>query len=417
MDKGQKRILIMALFAGELMMKSGAEIYRVEDTITRICHAYGINYVECFATTTGIFLSLDNGGETENMSTFIKRIHGSSTDIGKISRLNEFSRQFTNAGLSVDEGFERLKVIGKIKPYPVYARLIAAVMIGAPLCLNFGGTPTDAMLCAVITPVAYLASLGIGKLRLNSFISTFLSCACCGILSAAVAGLGISSTLSPLIIASVTIYMPGVAITNAARDLLSGDMLSGLARAAEALICAIAIAGGVGVMLKFWTATVGPIPPEILVKYALPMAFFFGFFPTFAFCILFNVPKKHMAAASIIGGAGFWLYIYCTGIGYSVILAGVLSAGLVAFLGEIASRAGKDATTLFIIPGIIPLVPGTGMYKTMSFILDNDFNNAIATGSETLLFAGGLAVAIGVIASFAKIFTAAVREIKGRSKN
>ena len=72
----QKKVLILALYAGEIMMKSGAEIYRVEDTIQRICKACGINYVEVFATPTGIFLSLDKGGDDDDTLTYIKRIQG-----------------------------------------------------------------------------------------------------------------------------------------------------------------------------------------------------------------------------------------------------------------------------------------------------------------------------------------------------
>ncbi|MGI6734319.1 MAG: threonine/serine exporter family protein [Anaerovoracaceae bacterium] len=59
----EKNVLMLALRAGEIMLMSGSEIYRVEDTVTRICKAYGIPYIEVFATTTGIFISLDSGGD------------------------------------------------------------------------------------------------------------------------------------------------------------------------------------------------------------------------------------------------------------------------------------------------------------------------------------------------------------------
>ena len=80
----QKKILILAIYAGEIMMKNGAEIYRVEDTITRICKACGINYIEVFATPSGIFVSLDKGGDENDTQTYIKRIKGTGTDLNKI---------------------------------------------------------------------------------------------------------------------------------------------------------------------------------------------------------------------------------------------------------------------------------------------------------------------------------------------
>ena len=54
--KKQKDILLLAMRAGNIMMKSGAEIYRVEDTIERICKSCGIEDVDVFATPTGIFM-------------------------------------------------------------------------------------------------------------------------------------------------------------------------------------------------------------------------------------------------------------------------------------------------------------------------------------------------------------------------
>ena len=113
----QKKVLILALYAGEIMMKSGAEIYRVEDTVVRICKACRIDYVECFATTTGIFLSVDSGETDSDMHTFIKRITGSQIDLARISEVNTFSRVFTTTDLSIDDGFEQLRGIDATPGY------------------------------------------------------------------------------------------------------------------------------------------------------------------------------------------------------------------------------------------------------------------------------------------------------------
>ena len=90
----EKNILMLALKAGEIMLISGSEIYRVEDTVTRICKAYGIPFVEIFATTTGIFMTLDAGGDSKPY-TIIKRIKGISLDLKKVSLVNNFSRGLT----------------------------------------------------------------------------------------------------------------------------------------------------------------------------------------------------------------------------------------------------------------------------------------------------------------------------------
>jgi uncharacterized membrane protein YjjB (DUF3815 family) len=264
----------------------------------------------------------------------------------------------------------------------------------------------------LITVVAYLLSLSIRRLHLNAFTNTFLCCFACALLAVAGCELGLISTVAPVIVGAVTLFMPGVAITNAARDLLSGDMLAGVARSAEALVTAVAIAGGVGIALKFWSMARGGLPEELMIRYPLYTFFILAFFTTLGFCFQFHVPKKHWAPASFAGACGFWLYQYgVLFLGYSAIFSSFLGAGLVALIAEIGSRAGKDATTLFIIPGIIPLVPGTGMYATMLYMLQNDFANTAAMGARTLLIAGCIAVALITIASLTRISAAAHRKL------
>ncbi len=107
----QKRALILAIRAGEIMMKNGAEIYRVEEVITRICHACGVPYVEVFATPTGIFASIGTGGADGETETYIKSISSRTTDLNKISRVNSFSRRFTTTDLSVEDGMKELTEI------------------------------------------------------------------------------------------------------------------------------------------------------------------------------------------------------------------------------------------------------------------------------------------------------------------
>jgi uncharacterized membrane protein YjjP (DUF1212 family) len=406
-NKKQKSVLILALFAGELMLRSGAEIYRVEDTITRICRACGIHYVECFATTTGIFLSLDGGREDDNMHTFIKRIQRINIDLGKISLINKFSRAFTATDLSIEEGFAQLREISRIKPYSLPMNLLGALFIGASLCLCFGGLASDAIVSAVITMIVYLLSIWVGKLQLSPFIGVFVSCAACALLSVISIELGLLFTLSPAIIASITMFLPGVAITNAARDLLSGDMLAGVSRFAEALINAVAIAGGVSAVLKPWSLARGGFPSDEVIRYPLLLFFLLAFLTTLGFCIQFHVPQRQMLPASVIGACGFCLYEFSLlDLGQSPVAASFLASGLVAVMAEFASRAGRDATTLFIIPGIIPLVPGTGMYTAMSYVMQDDFANAASTGASTFFMAGSIAIAIVIVASLCRIIMA-----------
>ena len=228
----QKKVLILALYAGEIMMKSGAEIYRVEDTIVRICKACKIDYVECFATTTGIFVSVDSGKEDSDMHTFIKRIKGTEINLSRISAVNSFSRIFSTTDLSIEKGFEQLKKIDAEPRYGILIRILGAFLVGMFFCPIYRGTILDMPVAGVISVITYLISCGIARLNFNDFIRIFLSSAAAAGMVLAAAAMDVADSISPIVLAATTIFLPGVAITNAARDLLSGDMVSGVARLA-----------------------------------------------------------------------------------------------------------------------------------------------------------------------------------------
>ena len=139
----QKKILIVAVYAAEIMMRNGAEIYRVEDTVTRICKAGRIKHVEVFATPTGIFVSMDSGDENDDPLTYIKRIHETGTNLSKISKVNHFSREFFDTDLSVEEGMDILREIDREEEYPYMVRTLAAAIVCSFFAASFVKNPYD----------------------------------------------------------------------------------------------------------------------------------------------------------------------------------------------------------------------------------------------------------------------------------
>ena len=249
--KKQKEILMLAIKAGNIMMRSGAEIYRVEDTIERICKSCGIEYVNVFATPTGIFVSTDNEASS-NTVTYIKRVKSSETDLTKISRVNAFSRSFTTTDMTVEEGMEILEDIEKSKPYPFWIRAISAAVVAACFSLVFGGAAPDFFVTLFVGVLAYTLSRFLEKYEINFFIRGFCCCAlaafCALLASASISGV----SYVPVITGCIMLFVPGVAITNSIRDFLSGNMLSGVARLAEACIIGVSLAAGAGVIIEFW---------------------------------------------------------------------------------------------------------------------------------------------------------------------
>lgn len=132
-------------------------------------------------------------------------------------------------------------------------------------------------------------------------------------------------------------------------------------------------------------------------------SFLFAFISTIGFCILFHVPKKHIISASFVGACGWVTYTFLTSSGDGKIIACFIGSCVVATISELFSRGFKEAATIFIIPGILPLVPGAGMYHTMIAILDGNLQETATLGTETLLMAGSISVALLVVASVIKV--------------
>lgn len=131
--------------------------------------------------------------------------------------------------------------------------------------------------------------------------------------------------------------------------------------------------------------------------------FIFAFLATLGYSVLFNVPKKLIFLSSL-GGAFGWMGFWALGInGTAPVTAAFIGATIVAIWGEILSVRVKEIVTIFFIPGIVPLVPGSGMYHTMLAIIQGDFAGAAVVGSETLFVAGAIASGLIMISSISRL--------------
>ena len=246
-----EKILQGLLDIGEEMLKSGAEIYRVEDTIERICKACGIEYVNVFATPTGVFVSTDNE-EASNTVTYIKRVKSSETDLTKISKVNQFSRTFTTTDMTVEEGEKILDDIEKNKPYPFWIRALSAAAVTACFSVIFGGGALDFCVTVVVGLLCYMLSRFLEKYEINFFIRGFCCCAFAAFFALLAAASIDGVSYAPVISGCIMLFVPGIAITNSIRDFLSGNMLAGVARLTEAIIIGVSLAAGAGVVLEIW---------------------------------------------------------------------------------------------------------------------------------------------------------------------
>ncbi|MCL1879460.1 MAG: threonine/serine exporter family protein [Actinomycetia bacterium] len=411
-DERQKLIVKLATTAGELMMRSGSEVYRVEQTVTRICQACGVPNAECFATPTGIFVSVDGGSTSNQIVTSLKRISSSAIDLKRISELHTFSRDFTNTTLGLGAAGERLEnIAAKPNTYRFPIRLLGAVLVGLFICPYFGADLKGMCFAGLASAVGYTVSLGCQRLQLARFVQILISCAFCTLTALLFLKLFPGEYVRSVIVGAVTVFMPGVALVNSARDILSGDMITGMARATDGVITALAIAGGSATIMSVWQSFEPTFSMSPTV-YPWPLFFVFGACLTLGFSLIFHAPVRKLAFVSVIGGTGMLVFILISQLTGNSALATFIGASCIATLAEVASRAGREVTTIYIIPGIIPLVPGVMIFESMSALLTSGVSAAADKATEALICASCIALALVLTASVARLTVATLNRLK-----
>lgn len=248
-----------AMLAGEILLCSGAETYRVEDTMYHILKTSNIDSIEALALMTGIIVTI-NDQKFEQPISVMRRVHSRNTNISNIVNVNEISRKYCNGTITLEEAYERLKR-AKERPYNRIAYNIGTIGMVTGFAAMFGGTVPDLFLAA-LTGALLAAFITFSKIvKLNGIFTNALS----GMLIAIFVTL-MKAFLMPdiakdiIIISAIMPIVPGVSITNAIRDTLQGDYLSGCARILEALLIAAAIAVGVGLGIILCSMMLGGGP-------------------------------------------------------------------------------------------------------------------------------------------------------------
>lgn len=245
-----KLLFSVAMLTGEILLSSGAEIYRVEDSIERILQLSGYEGTESFVTPTCILMTLRD--PQEETITTLRRVTVRENNLSRVASANTVARDLVSGKITVAAATERLQEIKRSVGLPRWVRLLTLLLLPACFYLFFGGTDIRLLPVCLLTGL-WLSGVQVllfGRISVHFFRDLISAAGVAYLASLA------SSVFSPgteavnlVIISSIMPLVPGVVITTAIRDVLHGDYQSGTARAAEAFIIATASAVGVGVGL------------------------------------------------------------------------------------------------------------------------------------------------------------------------
>lgn len=242
-----EKVLSLALDMGKSMVQCGAEINRVEETVRRICFAYGMSRTEVFSVISMVYATVidENGGTHTQM----RRIYSYAPNFDRLEQLNSLSRKICSTVPDIDEAAAELKSIF-IKKKPFRPTVCLGYVIAAMgFTVFFGGTMWDAVASAPIALVIYLMNAYIKATGVNRLFFTALSSAMAGFLAMLFVNFGFGENANMIMIGDIMLLIPGLMLVNSVREMLCGDIMSGLLRLLESVIIAMAIACGFAVAI------------------------------------------------------------------------------------------------------------------------------------------------------------------------
>lgn len=386
----------LAATMGYHLAMSGAETFRVEDTIHRILLAYGVE-CEVFAIPNSVSVSLEAANGKPLM--IMRRIGFHGNDLEKMEKLNALSRQICAKKPAVDEAMEWLhETLASCRTYSTGAFYLGNVLVGIGFCLVFGGALSDCLWAGLIGLIIGLVTRFMDRREANPFFSTILASCLMALPAYAAAGLGWLKSPDAAIIGALMLLVPGLLITNSMRDIIYGDTNSGIFRIVQVVLTALAIALGTAAAWRLTAGLYGQTASAAMSwpAWAQAAAVFVG---CCGFCILFNVHGRGLVLC-IIGGAAAWMvYLLCGALGCDVYAANLFAAVFAALYAEIMARVRKCPATPYLVIATIPMLPGAGVYYTMSLGLEGSMMASVAKGLQTIGIAGSLAVGILLVST------------------
>lgn len=237
-----QKVLHCAMSVGELLHTSGAEAGRVEDTIRRICMAYGATRVDVFSITSTIITTMF--GDGFESCTQSRRVSPMKNDFTRLDKLNQLSRWICIKRPDPDEIPARIEKIRNGRTYGFWTQLFMYGLISGAFTVFFGGNVRDMLASSVIGVILKCLEAFIARASFNSLLTALLCSSAGGLLANLSVVLGLGVHIDMISIGNIMLFIPGVMFTNSLRDLFSGDTITGLVRCAESLLLAVIVALG-----------------------------------------------------------------------------------------------------------------------------------------------------------------------------
>lgn len=390
-------LLDLASELGYKLAMSGAETYRVEESINRVMDAYGIK-AEAFAIPNCLHVTIETA--EGKPITKMRRIGYHGNDLDSVEKYSNLSRRICIEKPDPSVAIQWLKETDcSLRKYKLPLYLLGNILGASGFAILFGGDFTDCLWAGACGMVIGLVNYYMEYLKANQFFRIIAASFFMAALAYATGAAGLASNPDCVIIGALMILVPGLVFTNAMRDIIYGDTNSGINRIVQVFLVAAAIALGTGAA---WTITNQflNIPSGVdAFNHHLSIETIACFIGCTGFFILFNIhgPGGFLCA---LGGVVTWFtYRLITKLGGSDIMAYFIATTVAALYAECMARIRKFPAIAYLVISVFPLIPGAGIYYTTSHLVRGDMSRFAAQATNTVAIAGAMAVGILLVST------------------
>ncbi|MGN0201511.1 MAG: threonine/serine exporter ThrE family protein [Candidatus Cryptobacteroides sp.] len=390
------KVLELASYAGHILLENGAEISRVEETMERIAGHYGVDSSSFFVLSNGIFTTAASGFAKVEFIPF------KGAQLERVAEVNQLSRDIAAGLLTIDQAWDKLTSIRKKRSSSRPGQILGSAVGSAGFCIIFGGGLLDAAAAFVVGALLWAFVCFVTAPRMSKIVGNIAGSALATALCIAFHRLGFGESLGNMIIGSLIPLIPGVPFTNGIKDLANEDYLAGATRLLDALMVFLCIAVGVVAVFTIDSWLEGSMmqllhgPGTDSFTATLPFQAIAALVGTIGFSVLFGVSRKCWLQAGICGTLGWLAYLgfyRFTPLGMT--FSTVAAAMIVTILSRMSANIFKAPATVFLIPGIFPMVPGGGLFWTSYYIASDQFAPALTAGYSSVKIT--LAIVFGII--------------------
>ena len=380
---------------------SGAETYRVEESVRRICTAYGLD-ARVYAIPHSLFITIMIPGELP--MTQLCRMEYLSTDLEAVEHYSNLSRKICAEKPDWEEALRWLDISNRTqKHYRFPVELLGNILVACGFCVFFGGTWLDALsagLCGLL-----LGLLSHWMMKTNAFFQKIICAFVMAMFAYGLSALGLTHNVDTCVIGALMLLVPGVLFTNALRDIIFGDTNSGINRVVEVLLIAAAIALGTAAAWNL-SGTLWGTPVNAPIRgYGPVLQCLVSIVACYGFVIIFNIHGMGNLLCALGGGISWASFCLVQALGGSELLCYFTATVVAAVFAEIMARVRKYPAISYLISSLLPLIPGAAIYYAAQEAFQGNSAGFVSHSTRALTIAGVMAVGILLVVSLTKSVT------------